>query len=596
MNQCQNIRQLFNTLATSLFLTITLITASAMGQQQPSAISDYLYYDNNFNVIQRLRTDEKKKENLMSDEDKKPVNVNMYEISLKIESANLTISQFISESDLEKVRSLNGKIYIPVLESDPLNKIFKFKFGAARYQTTGRKVLSRATYFIEPVGPTGGFFAKFVPHIPGFEQKIEREVLINDYVKSQLSKLPTDMQDLTMDSFMGVNLSFLGVPFSVAYRSADRLLNKPEGIRVYPGHGLLGCDSCIADYAMKWSGVADSEKAVAQWKQQEFLPKLAKYIAYSHHVLGVSFEAHTQNMVLDIEHETGKIQKIYFRDFADVLLNPIPLLADGRFPQDIQWDKVKLLSIHPNYFSDEGVQMAKDIWYHTAIYSGQGVTSHLTGFQRQQRHILIFLKAYIAETEKILGQSIPLSIDAQKVLESLGAKASKEELYSGELQERSPLRNAMASILKSVFEFSHKVKIEKIEADLKTALLNKNQASLRKAFYRALTAQRVVFMSLEGRTQLIGMDTKMTWLKSTLQAYLNLGLGKTKPLNPVDFKVFEDRVWAVDQKTQKPLAGTIETYQEESHWLQKMIHFFRVEPTHGGKAVRCEKLFSGSDL
>jgi hypothetical protein len=314
-------------------------------------------------------------------------------------------------------------------------------------------------------------------------------------------------------------------------------------------------------------------------------------------------------MVVDIEHATGEIKKIYFRDFADVLLNPIPLLAEGTLPKDIHWDKVKLMSIHPNYFSDEGVQMAKDIWYHTAIYSGQGVTSHLSGFQRQQRHTLTFLKAYIAETEKILGQSIPLTTDAQKVLESLVSKASKEEFYSGELKERSPLRNAMASILKPIFEFSHKIKIEKIETELKIAILNQDQTGLRKAFYKALATQRVVFMGLDERAKLIGEDTKTTWLKSTLQAYLKLGLGRNKSLESIDFKVLDDRVWAIDRDTQRPLAATVEVYQEATSWFQKMTAFFKpnqseelkqlgkkVKSTSGAAAVRCENLFQGIGL
>lgn len=593
MLRCRNSRHLIAVMVASIFITISLFGTLSFAEPGRSVVEDYIYYDNNFNVIQRLRTEEKKKENLMSDEDKRPVAVNLYEINLKPNSSNLTISHFISQSDLEKVRSQDGKIYVPVLESDPLNKIFQLKFGAPRFQTKARKVLSRATYFIEPVGPTGGFFAKFVPHIPGLEQKIEREILVNDYVKSQLPELPANMRDLTMDSFMGVNLSFLGIPHSVAYRSADRLMNKPEGIRVYPGHGLLGCDACVVDYAIKKTGIADSEKAVAKWKQQEFLPKLAKYIAYSHHVLGVSFEAHTQNMVLDIEHDTGEIKKIYFRDFADVLLNPIPLLAEGRLPQDIAWEKVKLMSIHPNYFSDQGVQIAKDIWYHSAIYTGQGVTSHLTGFQRQQRHTLTFLRAYITETEKILGQSIPLTNDAQKVLESLESKASREEFYSGELQERSPLRNAMASILKPIFEFSHKIKIEKIEAELKTAIIDKDQIGLRKAFYKALTLQRVVFMGLDERSTLIGEDTKTTWLKSTLQAYLKLGLGRNKSLESVDFKVLDDRVWAIDRSTQKPMAVTVEAYQEAKTWFQRMTDILRLKPNYGGGAIRCANIFQG---
>lgn len=581
-------------------LSVVLIVACApiYAYGAPShfetSVDSYIYYDQNFNVVQRLRTEEKKKENLMSEEDKKPISVGIFEADFEAIKNNMTISNLAELNDLEKVKSPDGKVYIPCLESDRANWwLLTAKFGKPKYMTSGRKVLSRATYYIDPVGPTGGFFAKFVPHIPGLEQKVEREILVNDYVKSQLSELPENMRKLMIESFASVNLSFFGIPFSVAYRSADRIQNKPENIRAYPGHGLLGCESCVQEYAMKLTGLRDPEKAVAKWKQEEYLPKLARYTAWTHHVLGASFESHTQNMVLDINRETGQIVQFYFRDFADVLLNPIPLLSDSRLPKDIQWEKVKLLSIHPNYFSDQGVQVAKDIWYHASIYSGQGITSHITGFPRQQRYLSIFLKNYISETEKILGQKIPLSEDAKKVLDGLEQRLSKEEFYSGELKDRSPLKNAMASVLKSVFEFSHQVKIDKIEYELRNAIETRNQQKLKRAFFRAMTLQRVIFMGAEQREVLLGQDTKTSWLKATIQAYLKFGFSIGKSNEDIEFKVFEDRIWAIDKESNKPIAAMIETYRGNVSWMKKVSSLFQSSRKSKVELVQCKQLFGG---
>ena len=68
---------------------------------------------------------------------------------------------------------------------------------------------------------------------------------------------------------------------------------------------------------------------------QELLPKLARYMAYANHILGASFESHTQNIVFDIDENSGQIKEIYFRDFPDVLLNPVPLLAEIVFPMKL---------------------------------------------------------------------------------------------------------------------------------------------------------------------------------------------------------------------------------------------------------------------
>ncbi|OFZ11197.1 MAG: hypothetical protein A2Z20_10905 [Bdellovibrionales bacterium RBG_16_40_8] len=320
------------------------------------------------------------------------------------------------------------------------------------------------------------------------------------------------------------------------------------------------------------------------------MPKLAKYLAYAHHVLGVSFEAHTQNIVLEVDQQTGKIKNLYFRDFADVLLNPIPLLSENRFPENIDWQKVKLISIHPNYFSDPSTQMAKDIWYHVSLYAGQAITSHLTGFQRQQRHLLTFLKAYIAETEKILGQPVPLSTDSLRVIDGLESRSGRGDFYSGELQERSPLRNAMASVLKPILEFSHKIKVEKIEGEIRQSIQDQDVNKLKKAFFKSMVAQRVIFMSRDARDQMVGQDTRLSWLKSTIQAFIGFGFARKIAGDDVIFKVYQNRIWAIDRATDKPLAATVDVYEEKSGWLEKVTNLAR---RASGGIMRCSELLGG---
>lgn len=575
----------------------------AIPQQFESKMEEYLFFDNNFNVVQRLRSEEKAKENLMSAEDKKPIGISLFEVDLSLIQNDMTISQFVDRSDYLKTIS-NGKTYVPVRNSDSVAmNLLRLKFGAPKFRTLGHKVLSRATYYIEPVGDVGGFFAKFVPHIPGLEQKIEREILVNDYIKSQLSKLPPEMRNMTMDSYMAVNLSFLGLPISVAYRSADRIISeKPVGVQTFPGHGLLGCDQCVLNLARRLVGPdVDDSKAVDRWKTKELLPKLAKYMAYANHVLGASFESHTQNMVFEVDTNSGKIVNIYFRDFADVLMSPLPLLTDGRMPDQIAWNKVKLMSLHGQYFSDMGVQAAKDIWYHASIYSGQGVTSHISGFQRQQRHLRVFLENYIAETEKIIGAPVVMSADAKRVMEQLENKVSKADFYSGELTERSPLRNAMASVLKPIFEQVYSTKLAKIENDLRGAVLVGDQSRAAKDFYKLMSMGRVVFMNSEAQSSLSGLvgvernseSAKNEWLKRTLNAYLKLGLGRQKPKSPINFKIHDGRLWAVDSVTQKPLVATIEVYREnEKPFASNIFSDLKRRLLVIPKPINCQKLFS----
>ncbi len=534
--------------------------------QFSSVMEEYLFFDNNFNVARRLRDEKKAKDNLLSEEDKKPVRVFLFEASIDKLNSNLVISNYIENTDWKRVQNNESSILIPCLESDTLSyNTLKFKFGEPVYTTMGRKVLSRSTYYIDPIGSVGGFFAKFVPHIPGVEQKIEREILVNDYIKAQLEYLPKEMRNLTMDSFMGVNLSLLGIPISVAYRSADRILNQTNlNEKVFPGHGFLGCDQCIEKIATKMFPDLPLEKAIDHWKTQEFLPKFAKNIAVSNHLLGLSFEAHTQNWTVKVDMNSGKIMEFYFRDFADVLLNPTSLLSQNRLPKDIPWNRVKLLSLHRQYFSDLGASIAKDIWFHSSLYVGQSVTSHVNGFQRQEHHLHIFLKEYLKETEAIIGQKIVLSKDAQKVMAQLENKVSKEMFYSGELLGRSLLRNAMASVLKPVFEQINEVALNDANKKLSGIPLHLEQSELAKQFFKSLNIQRVVFTSEKAQTQIGNDDTKLNWYKKTASAYIGFSLFSKSSTNAsLEFKIWNGRIWAIDKETKAPLAVIIDPLPNE---------------------------------
>ncbi|MCB0370254.1 MAG: hypothetical protein KDD45_12735 [Bdellovibrionales bacterium] len=115
-----------------------------------SSQEQYLYYDQNFNVVQRLRTEEKKKANLLSEEDKKPQTVYIYEVDFDKIQQDTFLSQFVSPEDRKRI-IVGTKFFIPVLESNNVaNVILRLKFGPHKYESLAHKTLSRATYFIDP--------------------------------------------------------------------------------------------------------------------------------------------------------------------------------------------------------------------------------------------------------------------------------------------------------------------------------------------------------------------------------------------------------------------------------------------------------------
>lgn len=79
------------------------------------------------------------------------------------------------------------------------------------------------------------------------------------------------------------------------------------------------------------------------------------------------------------------------------------------------------------------------------------------------------------------------------------------------------------------------------------------------------------------KQRLSGVDTKYTWLKNTLNAYLKLGLSSKKLDSDIEFKIFDNRLWAVDKNSQKPLAATIEKYEDKLGFLEKAKRFYELK-------------------
>lgn len=313
-------------------------------------------------------------------------------------------------------------------------------------------------------------------------------------------------------------------------------------------------------------------------------------MAYANHVLGVSLESHTKNMVFDIDTTTGKIKEIYFQNFSDTLLNPMPLLADGKLPESINWERVRSLSIHGNYFVNQSAAVAKDIWHHASLFANQGITNHVLDFQKQQRHLHTFLQLYILEVEKIIGQPLILSKEAKRTLNYLELKVSKGESYRTELQKHAPLRDPMITVLKPIFEQIHKIKVEKINQDLQAATLTGDQKRISKAFYKLLLAQRVIYMSDDAKLSLAGQDTKYAWLKNILNTYLKLGLTTKKIDSSIVFKIHEGRLWAMDSSSDQVLAVTVESFNLKPTLIESLAaktqDFLKTQTV-----IQCKSLF-----
>lgn len=547
------------------------------------------YLDRNYNVIRRIKTPEKAAENLLSAADKTPIDVSLFAVPYDKKNDKFAVSKYLNSSDEAStfVVDASGKkqMLIPVRKSDRAAwRLFRTRYGPPRYETKAEKMLSKATYYIHQVDGKGGFFAKFGKPLPLASEGPARSVVMNDVIRAQSARSGNQL----LESYAAADLSIAGFHYPVGFRSAEAIRNVTAGTAVLPAHGLLGCEDCLKEIAIRYAGkppgaVLDIDKVIKKWKNEEYITKLAQETARANLLGGVSFEAHTQNILIDLDLKTGKINGFHFRDLDDVLLDPVTPIVNGTFAENAQLQKLRTLSLHGNFFTDIKSPEAKDIWYHMSIYTGQAIDSHDSGFTARTRYTVRFVEEYLKEAERILGKPIQLSQDAAKVLESLKTvnSSSKATLYTGELTERGNFRNALASIVKSIYEEVRKDQELKLAARM-SQLSEQDAKVAGTLFDQALKQQKVAFWSPTTRDALFLPDTKASKIAQSITAMAvrrNIGGEAKNPERviksaksmtqyytaPIDkaateklnFALLDGHLVALDPETKIPMAVTL---------------------------------------
>lgn len=353
-----------------VFLTFWFFGAARadwpISTSDPEALNRYL--DRNYNVIRRINTQKKMAANLLSKTDKTSIDVGLFAVPFDEADKKFTVSKFLNPDDEARtfVTDERGQkqMLVPVRKEDKVAwRFFRTRYGPPRFDVKADKMLSKATYYVYPVQGKGGFFAKFGKPLPLASEGPARSVLMNDVIRSQSAVSANKL----LESYAAADLSVAGFHYPVGYRSARAIRDVAPGTVVLPAHGLLGCDECLKKIAQCYANympdtrgdAANLDRVIKKWKNEEYLTKLAQETARANHLGGVSFESHTQNILIDLDLNTGKIIGFHFRDLDDVLLDPIAPIINGTFATNSQLQKLRTLSLHGNFFFYKILRLAK---------------------------------------------------------------------------------------------------------------------------------------------------------------------------------------------------------------------------------------------
>ena len=544
-----------------LFALLCPVNHAAFAQAPESALF-YVRMDQNYNVVRRLRprgdsvyssydgdslSAPLMSDSVLSEEQKRPRWVHLVESDAdQIE----VLSDYALDDELRRVTSPSGKRLVPIFEED-------FHRDARQNRSVARvlahRLLGNNSWYLEP-SPNGygGVFFKIVSGIPFYKDKAARGVQATDYLLSGMQNMPPEFQDSAIPEFLMVELKRgpLSTNYIVAYRSASVIQKKWSRGRVYPLHGLLGCEDCVARLA-RAAGIS-----AKQWKLKVLIPLIARYTAYSHLVLGALGENHTQNLLGLFDEDTGAFLKLFTRDNADTLLNPIVRLGQVSPAGYMAWDKASILNIANYSWIERANQEFKYIGYNTSVFTGQAVDSHVNSFQTRLLYNVEFIFYYKQTVEEIIGETLDFSSESMNVIESMRMAQRSEEIYTASYTARGIRRRAVAFVIDEIYNkafaiYSKNQILPRIDFGV-------TQTTASAEFERYLMQGRVAFRSMED-SELLLPRAQRTWLGAQVQGHLGIRLpiiGERNIGSHIFYGIVLNQIVVVNLADQSVLAST----------------------------------------
>jgi hypothetical protein len=541
-----------------------LITPLASSAQILTTEENYVYLDQNYNVVRRLKLGAQGQgatSAVLTDEQKKPKTVLLFELpesSSFLTPTTQLKSQFISVSDGHRVTGPHGRYLIPVFED---NAEEFSALGSPVARLLAYRLIGRDSWYLEESKEGyGGVFFKIIPDIPLYKDKAQRAIEMTDYLFSVNDDLPANIKDAALPEFL--QLSIKAKPFRpahiVIYRSAEVIHHPPNGGEVVPMHGFLGCETCVQQMAQA------QNVSVKTWKKNNLLPLLAEFTATSQLWWGALFAAHTQNLLMEVEPSSGRILKIYPRDLGDILINPLVRLASDKTGLDIDWEKARFLNISYAHWSEPQKNFFAEMGYYTAIYTTQTVDSHLKKYSDRLEFNEWFIEEYRQRMEATVGFPIVLSSESRKVMDSIrnviSLSKSKKNLlhrsaliYQKEVRDGTPHRIALASVFEDIYTqaIGHFTK-EHIFAKIYFPI---DQIDLANIFKRALGSNRVGFATKGAKNRLLP-TIQQTWLGGKIASFVNFSPLIKLNSDALLFGIHNGEVVATDKLTGEVLAAT----------------------------------------
>ncbi len=267
----------------------------------------------------------------------------------------------------------------------------------------------------------------------------------NTAYHGQLAVRVNDVIESLMEGASGSGVDYFPERFSVAYkddnvrhsysvRSLETKFQSAMGQSnevMLPVHGIL-----------RKEFFAERGWDLDQWVLEEYIPHLAKMNAYLQFEKGIYLEGHTQNLVVFVDQDTGEINRMAFRDIADIMIDPFIGLAKGeKHHYESLKETTQPCLIYQRTYEDPDIPTPKAYY---EWYMGQGITTSTKNWFKKRKIAKKYLQVFFAEYESLTGEAVPRSI-RRSVREGFALQ------YLGSESSASIMGNAAEALQKHQF-------------------------------------------------------------------------------------------------------------------------------------------------
>jgi hypothetical protein len=372
----------------------------------------------------------------------------VYHFDIPVQQAEIFASAYLdsatqSQMIIEKDGQRFVRVFVLGSNQGLLRKLWR-KYGQPQQEYWAAKMLGKSTYFMFNPKRPNDYPYQLKTEIPWDDKgtrKNTREaaalaVMTNDYIEESVrnSKPKEGRLWEFMPERFAVHLPVSTSGHTETYTNILRSMGPmtgeplPAGSKIAPIHGLLDNTELLKEISAAANMTPDD------WIEKEYLPKVSKYFAQVHIELGIYPEGHTQNLSLQYDVSTGRIQKIITKDFSDVMLDMLGRIVSGqRVPAspDPNGQDISPMRLNEFWSTDDSAKL-KYAGENVSSFSDETIGGYLFNNEKRANKLKgIYLDTYKNEAERLLGRKLNLSQAALRDIQGIKETLPAYRIVSG---------------------------------------------------------------------------------------------------------------------------------------------------------------------